>query len=89
MRKLRERITPARWRKFHFRIYVLVVGLLLLYFTLDGSRWNGVPILAALALLLLDLTGGLLFFRFFFAVRPAAAFSGCTGAATAAGAENT
>ena len=63
MRKLRERIPPARWRKFHFRIYVLVVCLLLLYFALDGSRWNGVPILAALALLLLDLAGCLLFFR--------------------------
>ena len=63
MRNLRERITPARWRKFHIRIYVLVVGLLLLCFALDGSRWNGVPILAALALILLDLAGSLLFFR--------------------------
>ena len=63
MRNLRERITPARWRKFHIRIYVLVVGLLLLCFALDGSRWNVVPILAALALVFLDLAGCLLFFR--------------------------
>ena len=63
MKKLRERIPPARWRKVHFRIYVLVVCLVLLYFGLEGSPWNGIPILAALALIVLDLAGCLLFFR--------------------------
>ena len=63
MRKLRERVPPARWRRFHFRICGLVICMILLYFGLEGSPLDLAPILIALALIVLDWVGCLLFFR--------------------------
>ena len=64
MRKLRERITPARWRKLHFGILGTGALLVLLYLGMGlwGSVWGGALILAAV-LLLLDGVGYMLFFR--------------------------
>ncbi len=63
MRKLRERVPPARWRRFHFRICGMVICMILLYFGLEGSPLDLAPILIALALIVLDWVGCLLFFR--------------------------
>ena len=64
MKKLRERIPPARWRKLHFGILGTGVCLALLYLGMGlwGSVWSGTLILAAV-LLLLDGVGCMLFFR--------------------------
>ena len=64
MKKLRQRITPARWRKLHFGILGTGVFLVLLNLGMGlwGSVWGGALILAAV-LLLLDGVGYMLFFR--------------------------
>ena len=63
MRNLRERITPARWRNIHFGILGIGVCLVLLALGLRGSPLDGIPILAALALMVADFIGDILFFR--------------------------
>lgn len=63
MKNLKARITPARWRKIHFRILAAAICLVLLYLGLEGWMLDGIPILAALALAVLDIIGAILFFR--------------------------
>ena len=83
MKGLRARITPARWRKIHFRILGIGVCLILLNLGMGGSFLDGIPILAAMVLVILDFIGAILFS----AVPPAAASSGSSGAATATAAD--
>ena len=63
MRKLRERITPARWRRIHFGVLGTGICLVLLNLGLGGSFLDGIPVLAAMALVVLDIIGDILFFR--------------------------
>ena len=63
MKGLRARITPARWRKIHFRILGIGVCLILLNLGMGGSFLDGIPILAAMVLVILDFIGDILFFR--------------------------
>ena len=63
VKKLRQRITPARWRKIHFGLLGTVACLLLLYLGMEGSVLDGIPILAALVLIVVDFIGDILFFR--------------------------
>ena len=63
MKGLRARITPARWRKIHFRILGIGVCLILLNLGMEGSFLDGIPILAAMVLVILDFIGDILFFR--------------------------
>ncbi len=63
MKKLRQRITPARWRKLHFGILGTGVFLVLLNLGMGGSFLDGIPVLTAMALVVLDIIGDILFFR--------------------------
>lgn len=63
MKKLRQRITPARWRKIHFGLLGTGICLVLLYLGLRGSPLDGIPVLAAMVLVVLDIIGDILFFR--------------------------
>ena len=61
MRKLRERITPARWRRIHFGVLGTGLCMVLLFLGL-GVYWGGTLALAG-GVLLLDGAGHMLFFR--------------------------
>ena len=63
MKKLRCHITPARWRRVHFRLLGTGAFLLLLSLGLKGSPLDGIPVFAAMALTVLDIIGDVLFFR--------------------------
>ena len=63
MEKLRSYLTPARWRKVHFGMLGVGVCLVLLALGLSGSALDDLLILAALGLMILDIIGGILFFR--------------------------
>ena len=63
MSQWRKRVTPVQWRRIHFYIWTAVVCLVLVFLLLKNSRLDGIPVLCAVLLIILDTMGGIVFFR--------------------------